>query len=358
MKIRRPLNNIEKRYRIQALHDEGFTVTEIAKKVHATRKTVYLWMNRASVYNKKGSGRKKKLSNLDKKQIKSFLYQNFDASLRKAAVIINSKKRNKNINKTITHQTIENYIKTTNWGKNAYKSPKKQKLSQKNIADRLKFGKTLDKEGYLTNGWRGEQKRDHILFTDETYIEIDTYSQRKNKRYRTENIDDVPPTTVPKYNLKIMVAGGICARGKSKLIFIPQGIKVDSKYYRENILSCYIELCNQSDIFPKKYLCTIMQDSATPHTHSETLLDLKRKNINLLGGQRWPGNSPDLNPIENLWGTIKNSIYFEPLPQSIDEIKLRFQKAWDEYPIDNLKKLTESFKSRIQKMIKADGKHF
>ena len=352
------LKTKEKRHYIQALYKAGHSAKEISKCVGVSRNTVKRWRNRKSIENKKGSGRPTKLSRYDKKQIYNILYQNYDASIRKTAKIINSESRNKRKNKTICPNTIQNYIKSTEWGKKAYKSPKKQKLSEKNIKERLKFGEILDSNGYLTEGRLGKEKRAHILFSDETFIEIDTYSQRKNKRFRTENIKDVPPTLLPKYNLKVLIAGAICAKGKSKLIFIPQEQKINGEYYRKNILTNYIDLFNQSSIFPKKSLRVLMQDSATPHTQKETIEKLKEAGLDLIGGKRWPGNSPDLNPIENLWGILKNSIYYEPIPSTIDEIKTRFQSSWDNYPIEGLEKLVESFKDRVEKMMKADGGHF
>ncbi|KHJ78485.1 hypothetical protein OESDEN_21894 [Oesophagostomum dentatum] len=48
------------------------------------------------------------------------------------------------------------------------------------------------------------------------------------------------------------------------------------------------------------------QDNATIHVSSATKSWLWRDNINTLD---WPACSPDLNPIENLWGIIVRRIY-------------------------------------------------
>ena len=47
-----------------------------------------------------------------------------------------------------------------------------------------------------------------------------------------------------------------------------------------------------------------MQDSAPCH-HSKLVSDFLKKNIKTLD---WPGNSLDINPIENLWATLKDKV--------------------------------------------------
>lgn len=348
---------IQKRIQIQGLLKAGHGIKEIAKILKVSKNTVKKWKNRKIIQNKKGQGRKKKLSSSDKTAIKKYLYRNFDGSLRKTASILNSAKRNKNAKKTVHFSTIRNYIKTTTWGEKAYKSAVRTLLSEKNIKDRAQFGKIMENEGYLTPGRRGEEKRSHILFTDETWLEINTKSQRKNKYYRTEKRSEVPPTSVPKFSAKVMIAGGICARGVTRLHFVPQGQNVNAKYYREEILPNYFEALDDMKLFPMRNKRVLMQDGAKPHVEKQNLKTIDDKGIEIIGRSNWPGNSPDLNPIENLWSILKDSVYKEPLPKNLQELKSRFQETWDSYPASALFRLTQSFKRRIENMMEVEGGH-
>lgn len=99
--------------------------------------------------------------------IKSWMYRKPGSSVRKCAKALNESKRFLGKDKKLSHQTVQNFIKTTTWGKTAFKSSCKPHLSAKNISDRVRFGTFRTGNRYLTDGRRGHEKRSNILFTDE-----------------------------------------------------------------------------------------------------------------------------------------------------------------------------------------------
>ena len=70
--------------------------------------------------------------------------------------------------KSISIAAIRTHLKTTTWGKKAYKMKPVHMLTQKNIPDWVKFGKMVIEDGYCTKGSRGRQLLDNVLWTDET----------------------------------------------------------------------------------------------------------------------------------------------------------------------------------------------
>ncbi len=68
----------------------------------------------------------------------------------------------------------------------------------------------------------------------------------------------------------------------------------------------------------------------------------------------WPANSPDLNPIEKLWGIVKRKMR-DTRPNNADELKATVKETWASIPPQQCHKLITSMPRRIEAVIKAKG---
>lgn len=68
----------------------------------------------------------------------------------------------------------------------------------------------------------------------------------------------------------------------------------------------------------------------------------------------WPANSPDLNPIENLWDIVKRKLS-DTRPNTLDELKAAFEASLASITPQQCHRLIASMPHRIEAVISAKG---
>ena len=71
-----------------------------------------------------------------------------------------------------------------------------------------------------------------------------------------------------------------------------------------------------------------------------------------------PPNSPDLNPIENMWSLLKNRLNsFDSAPKGLEELNERVTDVWyNQIKQKECQNVINSMPKRIQACIRAKGK--
>ena len=70
----------------------------------------------------------------------------------------------------------------------------------------------------------------------------------------------------------------------------------------------------------------------------------------------WPGMSPDLNPIEHLWGILKRKVE-ECKVSNIQQLRDAIMEEWKRIPVATCEALVSSMNKRVKAVLENNGGH-
>ncbi len=150
----------------------------------------------------------------------------------------------------------------------------------------------------------------------------------------------------PKFPQSVMVWGAMLSAGVGPLCFLRS--KVNTAVYQEVLehfmLPAADQLYGDADFI-------FQQDLAPAHSAKATSIWFKDHGIPVLN---WPANSPDLNPIENLWGIVKRKMRYAR-PNNAEELKATIRATWALITPEQCHRLIDSMPRRIAAVIQAKG---
>ncbi|KAI6656102.1 hypothetical protein LOD99_1435 [Oopsacas minuta] len=150
-----------------------------------------------------------------------------------------------------------------------------------------------------------------------------------------------------------MVLVGVSADSRTKLIFVPQGVKIYSQTYRELILEPEIKSAGSS-LF-KNTPWIFQQDSAPAHASKATQSWLLGENIDFLSKEEWSPSSPDLNPLDySIWGTLQSRVCATQ-HGNLESLRKALITEWEKILQEELPKSVQQFQGRLKAVVKVKG---
>ena len=173
-----------------------------------------------------------------------------------------------------------------------------------------------------------------VVFTDETSFHMKQVIRRVWRK-RGENYY----VSTIKYPVKIHAWSCFSNNGFGKLLLFTRTLnsKLMCKIYKR--------------FGDNNTYWNLLEDNDPKHTSK---ISKKFKVDNGIQSLSWPSQSPDCNPIENVWGLMKLKINKRP-PTSMKNFMERIKKEWKNLPVDFAEKLVNSMEHRIELLIERNG---
>jgi len=334
--IMRPLST-DTHDSILSLLRQGYSVREVAGQCHVSKSTVHrLRAKHLPDLASSPRGRPTKLSVQDKR----FCVRAVTSGRLETGAEV-AKKLENNLGIKVCDRTVRNALREA--GLEAVEKEAKPRLSPKNIKARLEFAKRH--RHWTVDDWK------HVIWSDETKINR-FCSDGRSWCWVRDGESQQPrhvKQTVKHGGGSIMIWGCMTAHGPGFMCKI-EGM-MDQHMYKRILGDDLLRTIEWYDMDAKRAI--FQQDNDPKHKARSVQEWLNGQPFEVL---KWPPQSPDLNPIEHLWATLKRRLnQYERPPNGMIELWERVQAKWDEIDKEVCLGLIESMPRRIHAVLKSKG---
>ncbi|KAI4898573.1 hypothetical protein NFI96_009988 [Prochilodus magdalenae] len=324
------------RNRIVDLHQAGKTESAIGKQLDVKKSTVGAiirkWKTYKTTTNLPRSGAPRKISARGVKMITRTVRKNPRTT--RGDLVNDLQEAGTNVTKA----TISNTLRRQ--GLRSCSARRVPLLKPVHIQARLKFAREhLDVP---------EEYWENVIWSDETKVEL--FGKNKTRRvWRKVNAELHPKNTIPTVKHgggNIMLWGCFSAKGPGRLVRVHE--RMNGAMYCE-ILGA--NLLPSARAMKMKRGWVFQHDNDPKHTARATKEWLRKKHFKVL---EWPSQSPDLNPIENLWRELKVRVARRQ-PQNITALEEICMEEWANIPATVCANLVKTYRKRLTSVIANKG---
>jgi hypothetical protein len=221
--------------------------------------------------------------------------------------------------------------------------------------------KRLQRSKLLLERFPTERSVRRIWFTDEKIFTVSPPRNAQNDRvysHAAEKCHVVADRLLfqrSHFSKSVMVSVGVSRMGKTGIVFVEPGAKINSAYYCHQLLG--------NGLFPAiRDICghhnwVLQQDGAPSHRAAKTVEFLHQEHVQFIEPDLWPPNSPDLNPVDYaVWGALEQQVYQHQI-RDLTHLKEIIRVEWGKLSLRFVTRSINQWQRRLACVIQENGGH-